>query len=259
MDDPIVQKTLSISKDLSNFLNNNLLKKFVELHRIKPENSKFRLKQEIVAKKALFFDAKKKYALHIVNREGYNRDEFDFKGIVLRRSDYPSFTKECIEKIIDMLLKQEDLKMLDLCKYIKNIDTKIREMCLSGNKKVAKPVSYSSKTEYKVIPTHVLGMELWNNLEYKYFTPGTRGYMFKILGVDTYNAPKNVVDNINFITKKNNNIVLPFEEEKLPSYYNVDVNDMVEFAWTTRYQEILSSVCTNIDEIIIFYQNKGLL
>ena len=238
----IIDTVLDISKDASDFLNDDVIPRFVKMHGIDNKNSKLFLKQEVVAKRSLFFNKKKRYALHIVNREGYPRDEYDIKGMIIRRSDYPSYTKECIGKILDMLLKTEKVSFSDISDYIIDIEEKVTDMCMSGDKRVARPVSCKADDEYKRIPSHVLGAKLWNVLEYNYFVPGTRGYLFKIRDVDVFNAPKRVRDKAHLITEKNNNIVLPFEEPNLPDYYTVDVPDMVEFAWTKRYSELLEPI-----------------
>jgi DNA polymerase I len=56
-----------------------------------------------------FFQAgkKKRYAGHLVWKEGKDVDEIDIVGFELRRSDYPQITKEVQGKVIEMILKGE--------------------------------------------------------------------------------------------------------------------------------------------------------
>lgn len=246
-EDSIVQKVLDISSDVSHFLNNELLKDFVLLHNICPEYSKFELKQEVIAKRALFFSVKKRYALHIINKEGKKRDEFFYRGIVLRRSDYPSYTKKCLEKILDMVLKEEKISIKNICNYIEEVEEKMRNLIFQGDKSIAKPVTYKDKSSYKKVPSHILGCELWNKLEYNYFTPGSGGYQFKIKGIDTFIAPEKVLNNSNLFGPKNNYIVIPIEESRLPNYYIVDIDFMLEYSWNKRYREILEPIMTELN------------
>ncbi len=56
-----------------------------------------------------FFQAgkKKRYAGHLVWKEGKDVDEIDIVGFELRRSDYPQITKEVQGKVIEKILKGE--------------------------------------------------------------------------------------------------------------------------------------------------------
>lgn len=252
--DKITKLVLDVSKECEDFLNKNVLVEFCKLHNVKPRFSKFFLKQEVVSKRALFFSKKKRYALHIVNREGMNKEEYDIKGMVLRRSDYPSYTKEKIQEILDMLLKFDKISFSDIWNYIVKTEIEIIRLCKGGSKCVAKPVTYKDDSEYKKVPSHSLGFKLWNSLEYEYFVPGTRGYLFKIKGLDSFRCPDRILDNTTKISEKNNSVVLPFEEERLPEYYVIDVDGMVDFAWKKRYAELLEPVMEDIRPYIGNYR-----
>jgi hypothetical protein len=71
--------------------------------------------------------------------------------------------------------------------------------------------------------------------------------MFKILGVDSWDAPERVSEKSHLIGEKNNNIVLPFEEECLPSYYVIDRDGMFDFAWDARVREVLEPLMEEVD------------
>jgi hypothetical protein len=151
------------------------------------------LKQEMVAKNAYFFDTKKKYILYIINKEGNPVDEYEIKGLFLKRSEYPEITKIKIQAIVDMLLKGDTVSFSKIEAFNQETTKYILNLCRIGDKSVAKIVAYSKDIEnYKLVPSHVLGMELWNQLEYKYFNSGTKGYQFKILGIDYDKAPEKI-------------------------------------------------------------------
>ena len=247
--DQLVQDTLDESRRLEDFLNNNLLLKFCDLHNINRDHSKLHLKQEIVAKRGFFFNVKKRYALHVVNQEGREVDEIDFKGIVNRRSDYPSYTKECILKLLDMVLIEDPIPFDKIYSYIGEIREKMVQLCLKGDSSIAKPVSYAKDdSEYKLNPSHIMGMKLWNDLEYEYFVHGTKGYQYRFFGVDVSKCPDKILKNLHLITKKNNYIVVPYEEDGLPEYYNIDLDYCVKFCWDDRVNEILKPVLKRVNK-----------
>jgi DNA polymerase elongation subunit (family B) len=125
-DDPdIINKVLQYCKELQYFLNNELLVDFVKLHNIKPENSILNLKQEVIADRALFPNVKKRYCLHIINKDGVPVDEYDIKGICIKRSEYPDKTKMYIKELLDLILLPKKLNFLEIKEFIEN---KKREM-----------------------------------------------------------------------------------------------------------------------------------
>lgn len=250
---------LKESKKLQNVINNELLVKFAELHNIKKEYSKLHSKQEIIAKRGLFLDTKKHYALWITNNEGVPVEEYVQKGLVTRRSDYPSYTKEKIEDILDMLLKKEKVSFGKISKYINKVRNDIQDMILNRDKTIAPSKTFTKDLEiYKKVPHHVLGMLLWNELEYNYFVPGTKGYLFKISGINLFNAPRTIQENLKRLMetecdkrlenmKKLNWIVLPYEEKQLPNYYNIDTSHMISFTWDDRINELLKPIISELN------------
>jgi hypothetical protein len=247
-DDNIVKLIIDESKKLQDVLNEKLLSKFIELHNIPKDRSEFYSKQEIVAKRGYFLDVKKKYALRVVNKEGVPVEKIEETGLVTRRSDYPSFTKEKLKTIFNYLLMEEKIPFGLISKYIKEIELEIKGLILSGQKCIARPASFSKELEsYKKIPYQVEGMNVWNILEYKYFIPGTKGYLFRITGIDPYIAPKKVIDKMDKI-KEFKWIAIPYEEESLPSYYKIDIDQMLSVAWTDRVKEFLKPVLPDINK-----------
>lgn len=247
---------LEKSKVIQDVLNNELITQFAKLHNIPDNYNKFYMKQEIVAKRGYFLDVKKKYALWIVNKEGVPVNEYEIKGLVTRRSDYPRLTKERLVTIFDLLLKHDKISFKKISEYIKETEFEIRDRIANGDKSIAKPVSYSKDiAQYKKLPEQIIGMELWNTLEYKHFVVGTKGYRFKIKGVDTYTAPEKIKRKLNKI-KDVKWIVLPYDEEKLPDYYVIDIDAMLEFAWTKRVDELLKPIISRVSKREKFKNKK---
>lgn len=247
-DDDVIDLIIRESKKLQDVLNNELLDKFIKLHNIPKDKSQFFSKQEIVAKRGYFLDVKKRYALRIVNKEGVPVEEIEEKGLITRRSDYPSLTKEKLKHIFDLLLKEDKISFKSISEYIRNTEIEIKTHIMRGEKCIARPASFSKElSSYKKIPYQVDGMEAWNILEYKYFVPGTKGYLFRITGIDPYIAPKRVSDNINKL-KEIRWMVIPYEEDCLPNYYKIDVDAMIAVSWTDRVNEFLRPVLPKINK-----------
>lgn len=246
-EEDIVNIILEESGVLEDVLNEDLLIRFGKLHNIPPEQNLFKLKQELVARKSYFLNVKKKYALHIINNEGVPVDELYIKGLVTQRSDYPSMTREKIKEILLLLVKKEGYNFKDIATLIEDTRKKFVELCIKGDPSVARPVSFNKHLhEYKRIPPQVLGMLFWNKTMYHYFVKGTRGYLFKILGINYTKAPEKIkklrgdLENIDCV-------VLPYEEERLPDFFDINVDAMMNFCWEDRVDELLHPVRSSID------------
>lgn len=242
-DSKIIDIILAESKKLQDVLNNHFLKEFAKLHNIPEEYSKFYAKQEIVAKRAYFQTEKKHYALHIVNKEEVPVDEVEIKGLVTRRSDYPRITKEGIKYLLDYVLKEEKISFKYMREYIDSTEQKILEMLKVGDRNAGRPVTFSQEIgDYKRIPGHVLAMQVWNDLEYNYFVHGSKGYYFQC-SIDNYTCPDSVREKLGkYQVKDLKAIVLPYEEDNLPSYYNVNIDEMIKFCWTNRVEELFDPI-----------------
>lgn len=249
-DKKVVDAVLKECGNLEKMLNDIFLPKFIEMHRANPKYNQLKLKQEVVASSSVFF-TKKKYGLYIINKEGKTVSEYDVKGMIMRKSNFPTFSKEKVYTLLDMILKVETLDLQGIRKFIYETEQEMIELCKQGSKLIAGAVSFhKEEEEYKKIPYQINGMKLWNDLEYNYFIPGTKGYLFRIKGIDSFNAPSKITNNMNLIKAKNKHIVIPFEEEKLPEYYNLDLDAQLKFVWTDRVKEVIG-VLSNTRKITI--------
>lgn len=242
--DPISDIVLKKAKDFELFLNDNILRKYGNMRNIDDKYNRLKLKQEVIAKRAYFTTVKKHYALNITNMEGVPVDEVQIKGLVTQRSDYPSYTKTKIAELLDMLVRDEVMSKTKINTFLDKTKKEVEIMCMSGSKEIARPVSYSKdKSKYKKIPYQISGMDLWNDCMYNYFVPGTKGYLYALNGIDTTIAPPKVIECVSRILNNSKKyIVLPYEEELLPKYFNINVPKMLELAWTARVRELLEPI-----------------
>jgi hypothetical protein len=245
-EEELIQIVLKECHKLEDILNKDLLPEFIRMHRANPKYNALKLKQEVLASNAVFF-TKKKYGLFIKNKEGKTVSEFDLKGLVIRRSNFPVYTKEKVQALLDMILKVEKININEIKQFIVDTEKEVIQLCNQNSKLIAGSVNFSKPlSEYKGKPPYqVQAMILWNMLEYRTFAPGTKGYLFRINGIDPMKAPQRILDNMHLIGSKQKYMVLPAEEESLPDYYVCNVAEQLRFVWTDRVKEVLLALIQN--------------
>jgi uracil-DNA glycosylase family 4 len=225
---------------------NNYIKDLVKQHNVNERSNRLSLKNELVIKRGLYI-SKKHYANKIISQEGREVNEIRSMGLETKRSDFSVDTKSSLEELLDLLLNSELLSLPKIYQFIerkkKEFITKIKR----GEKSIAKPAAFTKELKsYKTVPQSVRGCLAWNNLVYKAFVVGDRGYLFKINGIDIDKAPKDVVERYRkeYLDngKKLDVICVPNEEIKLPDYFIIDAKAMYEFAWEKRYEQLLEHV-----------------
>ena len=88
-------------------------------------------------------------------------------------------------------------------------------------------------------------MEAWNEIMYHCHTPGQKGYMFQISGIDETKIPTDILIKYkNYIAKNNKleTITIPDEEPKLPDFFIIDLKDSLKFNFTDRYESLLKPI-----------------
>ena len=73
----------------------------------------FELKQEVVLDRG-YFAGKRRYAQHIVNKEGVPTDELDVKGLDLMKSNFPPLFRKFGENLIQQIMFGKGKKEIDL-------------------------------------------------------------------------------------------------------------------------------------------------
>jgi DNA polymerase elongation subunit (family B) len=229
---------------IQTYLNKDLIPEILKKHNIDIEMNKLELKNELVIKRGLFI-SKKHYAVNVISQEGVKADEIVAMGLDTKRSDYPSYTKECLKELFDILLKSDKPSIARIIRYVKDKENDFIDKIKKGDKTVARPVSWGKKIDdYKTLPQGVKSMENWNKLMYNTHNVGSKSYLFHVQGIDLDRAPKNIAENFNknFLGKgkKLDTIAVPEDEKSLPPFLIPDVNKMLEFSWKDRYKILLS-------------------
>jgi hypothetical protein len=144
----VVPRVLEIAAELQKACNDNLHVLVQELFNVKyPEEPHyFELKQEVVLDRG-YFAGKRRYAQHIVNKEGVPTDELDVKGLDLMKSNFPPLFRNFGEHIINEIMFGKE--KTDIDKQILEFRTSIRTI---DWKKILKPTGLKKMKEYIASP-----------------------------------------------------------------------------------------------------------
>lgn len=236
---------------IQKFLNEDIMDKMVRKHNVDPKCSALELKNELICSRGLFL-VKKHYVLRVVMQEGKQVDKMNYMGVAIKRSDYPSKSKEFLKDLLDIVMKDEKFSMKKVMDFIATNRVKFRKAILNLDKTVTKPVSWNKNLEdYKTTSMGVRAMLAWNNIMYDIHQKGSRGYMYWIKGLDYTKAPKDVIERYEqFVqrtgSKKKNEaldvIAIPDNEEKLPDYFIPNIDAAMKFTFEDRYDKMLEPI-----------------
>jgi len=144
----IVQEVLKVATEIQKLANDNLHTLVQELFNIKyPEEPHyFELKQEVVLDRG-YFAGKRRYAQHIVNKEGVPTDELDVKGLDLMKSNFPPLFRKFGEHIINEIMFGKPKSDID--KQVLEFRTSLRTI---DWRQILKPTGLKKMGEYLAGP-----------------------------------------------------------------------------------------------------------
>lgn len=157
----LVEKTLQVATEVQTVINKSFDKYAERFHNIKTHYWEF--KQELIARRAFFGDAKKRYAMWIINKNGLEFDELDVKGLDMVRSSFPQTFRTFQKKLIEEIL--HDVPVKELNQKIKEYKEFFKTEPLS-NIMLPTSVKELSKFKYgqKGTPVHVKSAQNYNKL-----------------------------------------------------------------------------------------------
>ena len=229
-------------KEIESFLNEDRIVDVVKKHNVNLDYNRLVLKNELVISRGLFL-AKKRYAIRVINNEGKDVDKINYMGVEIKRSDYPSKSKEFLAQLSELVLKSDRVVLSHLLEFVQSMEQEFLSLVRNGEKTIARPVSYGKKLkDYKVVTQGVRAMEAWNKIMYNIHKTGTKAYMYWVSGIDIDTAPEEVQKNYHNFIKEGNKlevIAIPDEEAKLPSFFIPDVKATMKFVFKDRYELML--------------------
>ena len=240
-------------KKIEEFLNEDIITNMVKKHNTDLDFNRLKLKNELIISRGLFL-AKKRYAIKVVANEGKAVDKINYLGVEIKRSDFPSKSKEFLIELVDLILKPEKFSTVQILKFIERKEKEFRNLISAGNKSVARPVSFGKELkDYKSISQGVRAMTAWNTIMYDIHRVGARGYMFWVRGIDFEKIKDEkererirVAYNKFMSTEKKLEVIaIPDEEIGLPSFFVPDMQAALKFTFIDRYELMLEHVLKN--------------
>lgn len=246
-DDEKIEIVLQIIRRAADFLNNHAIKQMLEIHNTPSTESlanlyDFRFKEELVIKRSLFLDTKKKYALWTIQKEKERIDKLSFVGLEIVRSDYPRYTKDMMKDLLDKILKQN----INKAKMLRLIDQYVEEykaLLLSGSLDAGIPCVWNSR-EYKTEPIAVRGMMVYNAIYGNVFSAGDKGYRYKLNSIAINSLNKKQQEALYELqrsgrAKEFNFIVVPDNTSLDTKLLVPDITGMLDYAVYDRLSPIL--------------------
>lgn len=164
-DEELCKYSLEVANDVQKYINaayNIYAKKFHNVNK-----HVWFIKQELVGRRALWLDAKKRYAIWIVNEKGQPKNKIDVKGIDVVRSSFPKSFRAFMKEILHDILHDKDAEFLDnkVQKFGKLIDdTYIGDIMLPTSVKELSKWQTTGNTFIKGTPVHVKAALNYNKL-----------------------------------------------------------------------------------------------
>ena len=250
-----IQEMQEICSSIQNFINNQVVSRIINRHNVPVDKNRLKIKNELMCSRGLFV-SKKHYALYVIFQENKRVDEMTITGLEIKRRDFSSYTKECMKELLDIILKSEKISFNQIMSYVKEKEYEFIKRIRCGDKTVARPSGWKKKLEeYKVVPQGIYAMINWNDLLYNSFEYGTRGYLYKLNGIDLSKAPKEIIENYNkrFVERGKvlETICIPDEINRLPEYFIPDMKDMLRFHWQDRYSQLLAPIIKPVELVKI--------
>jgi len=136
------------------------------------EEHKFNIKFEKLYKRFMQAGKKKRYAVHIIWKEGVEFDKIDIIGFEFRRSDVSLITKKTQQKLIEMLINGDT--ETDIKKFLRDVITKYRKGKYTLDE-IGVPGGISKNLEhYLNKDSHVRGAEYANKYLGANFKSGSK-------------------------------------------------------------------------------------
>jgi DNA polymerase elongation subunit (family B) len=142
--DEIVKAVLKVATEIQKLANDHLHVLVQELFNVKypDEPHYFELKQEVVLDRG-YFAGKRRYAMHIVNKEGVPTDELDMKGLDLMKSNFPPLFRKFGEHILNEIMFGTSKASID--KQVLEFRESLRTV---GWEQILKPTGLKKMSEY---------------------------------------------------------------------------------------------------------------
>jgi len=143
-EEEIIDATIEKATELQEYLNDSYNYYAQKILNIPEGQHRFDIKQELVASRGIWMEAKKRYAQWIVNDEGDPTRELDVKGMDIVRSDFPPAFDDVMEEVVITILKENDQEKVD--GIIMDFEDQLHDF---GLFEVANPTGVGDASDYQ--------------------------------------------------------------------------------------------------------------
>lgn len=160
-EDIMVKHTLEIASELQTLINKTYDYYAFKLHNVKTHF--LNIKQEVIARRAFWGQAKKRYAMQIINKKGVPVNELDIKGFDTVRSNFPKSFRAMMRNLFISIL--DDKTPAQLQTEIRAFKSKYNKMPIleimvpTGVKEISKYTNGQKGT-----PIHIKSAQNYNSL-----------------------------------------------------------------------------------------------
>ena len=140
--DELVKAILDIAKHIQTDLNTHIKLISKNLFNIEEKNNILSLKQELICDK-MYISGKRRYAQHIINKEGIDVDYLSIMGLDIMKSNFPPYFKEFNEGLIEGIMYGDNKEKTT--QKIKIFKKSLKEIDVD---KILKPTGLNKINEY---------------------------------------------------------------------------------------------------------------
>jgi DNA polymerase elongation subunit (family B) len=206
-EETLVKMSLEIALELQNLINKSYDVYSDRFHNL--QSHCLNIKQEMVAKRAFWGQAKKRYAMWIINKKGVPKNEPEIKGFDSVRSDFPKYFRKILEELIvdilhDATVTQLNAKVRQFKKsYLKQpykeilVPNSVKELSKYTDGQKGSPINVKSAQNYNKL-LRVYNLETYPKIEdgdkilYGYLTENPFG--FETLAITGYDDPPEILE-----------------------------------------------------------------
>ncbi|MDL5361528.1 DNA-directed DNA polymerase [Halalkalicoccus sp. NIPERK01] len=231
------------------------------------EEHRFQIEFEKLYRRFFQAGRKKRYAGHIVWKEGKDVDDIDITGFEYKRSDIAPITKEVQKDVIEMIVMGEDLE--NVKSYVHEVITEFQTGEIDLDR-IAIPGGIGKRLDaYDTDTAQVRGAKYANLLLGTNFTRGSkpkRLYLKKVHpkffrrleeeGFDP--SGTSAADRLYREFKRNPDVICFEYEDQLPEEFEVDWEKMLEKTLKGPISRVLEALDVSWDEVKSGQQQTGL-
>lgn len=254
-----INKVIELNESVAQYINNTMIPQLLDKHNTSATESSakkfnFNFKQELVIRRALFIEAKKKYATWIISKEGKPIDDIDVKGLEVVRSDYPKFSRDMMQNIVNDILKKGITKE-DLIIMLSTYKDQYMSLLKTGSIEAAIPSSWN-KENYANTPRSVKSMLIYNAIYGNTFKVMDRGYRFDLENINISQFDESIRKRLTDLIRsgkmgkegKLDCITIPTNAILDTDKFIIDYNKMVGFAIDDRLKNFCEVFGINIED-----------